>query len=220
MGAIRRPSVTIHEMSLPQTIRRYTPREYYQLERAAEFRSDFYKGEIFNISGGTSGHSLICANIVREVGNRLKGKLCTVYDSNLRMQVQSNGLRCYPDVSVYCDRLRYDPEDDGVETVTNPTVLVEVLSKSTEAYDRGFKSRSYRTIESLKAYVLASQTTPFVETYIRQQDGTWQFRESACLTASMSIAPIDVNISLAEIYDRVEFGDSDSESSDKPSNTR
>jgi Uma2 family endonuclease len=97
---------------------------------------------------------------------------------------------------------------------------VEVLSKSTEAYDRGFKSRSYRTIESLKAYVLVSQTTPFVETFIRQPDGSRQMRESAGLDAVMSLAPIGAEISLAEIYERVEFGDTDSESSDKPSNAR
>jgi Uma2 family endonuclease len=179
-----------------------------------------YDGEIFNRSGGTSRHSLICVNLVSELRQKLKGRPCTTYDSNLRLRVMSNGLRSYPDASVYCDRLQHDPEDDGVETATNPTVLVEVLSKSTEAYDRGFESRSYRTIESLKAYVLVSQTTPFVETFIRQPDGSRQMRESAGLDAVMSLAPIGAEISLAEIYERVEFGDTDSESSDKPSNAR
>jgi Uma2 family endonuclease len=207
-------------MSLPRPIRFYTSKEYYQLERAADFKSDYFNGEIFNLSGGTSRHSLVALNIASEIRMRLKGKPCTTYESNLRLRVVSNGLRCYPDVSVYCDPLQYDPEDDGVEAVTNPTVLIEVLSKSTEAYDRGFKSRSYRTIQSLKAYALVSQATSFVETYIRQQDGTWQLRESTGLTASMSIAPIGVEISLAEIYERVEFGDAESESSDKPSNAR
>jgi Uma2 family endonuclease len=207
-------------MSLPQPIHRYTPREYYQAERAAAYKSDYYEGEIFDMSGGTSRHSLICVNLVGELRTKLKGKPCATYESNLRLRVMSNGLRCYPDASVYCDRLQHDPEDDGVETATNPTVLVEVLSKSTEAYDRGFKSRSYRTIESLKVYALVSQTTPFVETYTRQPDGSWQLRESAGINALMSITPIGVEISLAEIYERVEFGDSESESSDKPSNAR
>jgi Uma2 family endonuclease len=207
-------------MTLPQQVRRYTPGEYYQLERDADYKSDYYDGEIFDMSGGTSRHSLITVNITREISLRLKGKPCTVYDSNLRVRVLSNSLRCYPDVSVYYDRLEHDPEDDGVETVTNPTVLIEVLSKSTEAYDRGFKSKSYRTIQSLKAYALVSQTAPFVETYIRQSDGIWQLRESAGFNAAVSLTPIDIAISLAEIYERVEFGDPDPESSDKPSNTR
>jgi Uma2 family endonuclease len=205
-------------MSIPQPIHRYTPNEYYQIEREADHRSDYYDGEIFDMSGGTSRHSLICVNVVRELSQKLKGNPCATYDSNLRLRVMSNGLRCYPDAGVYCERLQHDPEDDGVETATNPTLLVEVLSKSTEAYDRGFKSRSYRTIESLKAYALVSQTTPFVETYTRQQDGSWQLRESAGMDAVMSMTPIGVQIQLAEIYERIEFGYSESESSDKPSN--
>jgi Uma2 family endonuclease len=207
-------------MSIAQPIRRFTPQEYYQLERAADCKSDYYDGEIFNMSGGTSRHSLICVNLVGELHQKLKGKPCTTYGANLRLRVMSNGLRCYPDASVYCDRLQYDPEDDGIETATNPTVLIEVLSKSTEAYDRGFKSKSYRTIQSLKAYALVSQTTPFVETYIRQSDGSWQLRESAGPDKAISLSPIGVEVSLADIYDRVEFGDSESESSEKPSNTR
>jgi Uma2 family endonuclease len=207
-------------MSIAQPIRRFTPQEYYRLERAADCKSDYYDGEIFNMSGGTSRHSLICANLVGELSRKLKGRQPTTYDSNLRLGVMSNGLRCYPDASVYCDQLQYDPEDDGIETATNPTVLIEVLSKSTEAYDRGFKSRSYRTIEPLKGYALVSQTTPFVETYTRQSDGSWQLRESAGPEKVVSLAPIGIEISLAEIYDRVEFGDSGSESSDKPSNAR
>jgi Uma2 family endonuclease len=126
-------------MSLPPR-KRYTPQEYYALEREAAYKSDYYDGEIFAMAGGTIAHSLICSNLVREVGNRLKGGPCAAYESNLRLKVQATGLRCYPDVGVYCGAMERDPDDPKSETVINPTVLIEVLSESTEAYDRGFKA--------------------------------------------------------------------------------
>src|SRR4051812_24533660 len=121
-------------MSVAEPVKRYTPQEYYVLERAAAYKSDYYKGEIFAMSGGTVAHSRISSNLVREVGNRLKGSPCDAYESNLRLKVKATGLRCYPDASVYCGKLERDPEDSSGETVTNPTVLFEVLSPSTEAY--------------------------------------------------------------------------------------
>jgi Uma2 family endonuclease len=192
-------------MSLPQPQRRYTPQEYYALEREAAYKSDYYDGEIFAMAGGTIAHSLICSNLVREVGNRLKGGPCAAYESNLRLKVQATGLRCYPDVSVLCGGLERDPEDPKSETVTNPTVLIEVLSESTEAYDRGFKADNYRRIESLRAYVLVSQADAHVEVYERQAEGTWLLREAKGLEAQVRIPSIDVVLPLGDVYDRVEF---------------
>jgi Uma2 family endonuclease len=192
-------------MSPPQPQKRYTPQEYYALEREAAYKSDYYDGEIFAMAGGTIAHSLICSNLVREVGNRLKGGPCAAYESNLRLKVQATGLRCYPDVGVYCGAMERDPDDPKSETVINPTVLIEVLSESTEAYDRGFKADNYRRIESLKAYVLVSQEDPHVEVYERQAEGTWLLREARGLDARVSIPSIDVALPLADIYDRVEF---------------
>jgi Uma2 family endonuclease len=192
-------------MSLSQPPKRYTPQEYYALEREATYKSDYYDGEIFAMAGGTIAHSLICSNLVREVGNRLKGSPCAAYESNLRLKVQATGLRCYPDISVLCGRLDRDPEDPTLQTVTNPTVLIEVLSESTEAFDRGFKASNYRRIESLRAYVLVSQESPHVEIYERQAEGTWLLREAKGLDAQVKIPSIDVALPLAEIYDRVEF---------------
>src|SRR4051794_35245398 len=130
-------------MTSPQPVKRFTPAEYYALEREADYKSDYYRGEIFAMAGGSAGHSLITANIGGEVRQRLKGKPCRAYESNLRLGVLATGLRCYPDLSIYCGPLQFDPEDKSGETATNPTLLFEVLSKSTEGYDRGAKAENY-----------------------------------------------------------------------------
>src|SRR5689334_15165795 len=150
-------------MALPQAKERYTPAEYYALERDAAYKSDYYDGEIFDMSGGTSTHSLITANIVGELYKRLKGTPCRVYESNMRLKVGTSGLRTYPDVNVYCQEMRYDPEDPALTTAINPTMVVEVSSPSTQAYDRVFKAQHYRTVESLRAYAFVAQDRPHVE---------------------------------------------------------
>src|SRR5260370_5312452 len=120
-------------MGLPKQTKRYTPAEYYELERKADYKSDYYDGEIFGMAGGTERHSLICTNVGGEIRQRLKGTPCAAYESNLRLKVKATGLRTYPDVSVYCGELERDPDDPQGETMTNPTLLFEVLSPSTEA---------------------------------------------------------------------------------------
>ena len=196
-------------MAVPVKKHRMTVEEYYRQERAAEFKSDYYDGEIFAMSGGTIRHSQITSNLVREVGIRLKGTPCRTLESNLRLSIQKTGLRCYPDMSVYCGPFEKDPEDSSGETVTNPTVIFEVLSQSTEAYDRGVKSNNYRQIKSLQAYALVSQTNPQVEVFFRQPDNSWllrDFKESDIL----SIPAIKLELLLNEIYTDVELSGSDS----------
>ncbi len=199
-------------MALPQPKKRYTPQEYYAMEEQAEHKSDFYEGEIFAMAGGTPRHSLICANLTREAGIRLKSSPCVVYESNLRVKIRFTGLRNYPDVSVFCEELQYDEEDPTHTTVTNPTVLFEVLSPSTEAYDRGLKSESYRRISSLKAYVLIAQDKPHAEVYVRQADNSWVLREFDDVTSSLIIPPLGIELPLSEIYARINFGSEGAES--------
>jgi Uma2 family endonuclease len=196
-------------MSLPRPTRRFTPQEYYELERSAVYKSDFYDGEVFDTSGGTSRHSDITANITGSLWGRLRGKPRRVAESNQRLKIQTTGLRCYPDVSVYCGPRKYDEEDCFAETAINPTVLLEVLSPGTESYDRGLKSESYRRIESLQAYVLVAQDWAHVELYERQPEGAWRLTEKSDLQASVAIPCIAVELPLAEIFDRVEFVPSD-----------
>ncbi len=192
-------------MGLPQPVKRYTPEEYYTLERVATYKSDYYDGEIFAMAGGTSRHSLIVMNVGGELRQRLKGNPCTPYESNQRVAIQATGLRVYPDVSVYCEALKYDDQDSRLETAINPTLVIEVLSPSTEAYDRGLKFDNYRQIPSLRGYVLVSQEVPHVETFERRPDGSWLMREDRKLDGSVELPGLNLSLPLAEIYDRVEF---------------
>ncbi len=197
-------------MGIPQATKRYTPLEYYRLEEEADYKSNFYAGEIFAMAGGTIRHSRICTNLVGELRNRLKGSPCSPYESNLRLRIQSTSLRCYPDVSVFCDNFEFDPEDPSRQTVTNPTVLFEVLSKSTEAYDRGLKSLAYRTISSLKMYVLILQDEPRAEIHRRQPDGKWVIEDIQGLDTTLPLTALNVNLPMAEVYYGVDFDAADS----------
>jgi Uma2 family endonuclease len=193
-------------MTVPQVRRRFTPAEDYRLERDASYKSDYYDGGIFDMSGGTSDHhSHITTNILGALWHRLRGKSCRVYESNMRLKVEANGLRTYPDASVYCEALQYDPEDPEKTTAMNPTVVVEVLSPSTEGYDRGLKAQSYRQVKTLRASLLVAQDRPHVEIYQRQADGTWLLHEADGLRASVKIDAINVELPLAEIYDGMQF---------------
>lgn len=148
--------------------------EYLEIERAAEFKSEFRDGEMFSMAGGSAMHSLIATNITGEVGMKLKGRPCVLFNSDLRLKVEATGLFTYPDLSVVCGPLRFAvPEQD---TIVNPTVLVEVLSDSTEGYDRGKKFEHYRQIPTLRDYLLVSQKEPRIEAFARGEDGLWRLR--------------------------------------------
>jgi len=192
-------------MTLPLTRKRFTPAEYYALEHDAAYKSDFYDGEIFDMSGGTSDHSLITSNLLIAIGFRLKGKKCKAYESNMRLKAPATGLRTYPDVSVYCSPLEYDPDDPKKTTAMNPTAVFEVLSPSTEGYDRGVKAASYRGIDSLKVHVLILQDRASLEIHERQPNGDWTIRDVRGLDALARLDAIGVELPLAEVYDGVEL---------------
>jgi Uma2 family endonuclease len=190
-------------MALPEAMRRLTEVEYLELERVAEFKSEFFDGELFAMAGGTPRHSLVGTNLTIEFGNRLKGKHCAPYNADLRIKVEATGLLTYPDLSVICGPIQFAAGTD--DTVVNPTVLVEVLSESTEAYDRGKKFEHYRQIPTLQEYLLVSQTEPRIEQFIRQPDGRWLLNEAAGLEASLELPSLRVSISLAEVFAKVNF---------------
>lgn len=189
-------------MGLAQKVPRLTPMEYLAIERAARTKSEFYDGEMFAMAGGTATHSLIGTNLAGEFRSLLRGKKCVPYNADLRIQVQSTGLFTYPDLSVICGPLQFT---DGEDTVTNPSVLVEVLSPSTEAYDRGQKFLQYRQIPTLREYLLVNQHEPLLELFIRQEGSIWLLREAAGLDARLEIPSLQIAVSLAEIYANVEF---------------
>ena len=196
-------------MGLPARVKTFTPAEYLTLERTADYRSAYFQGEIFAMAGGSPRHSLIQTNLTAELRQALKGSHCTAYNSDLRILVNPTGLYTYPDASIVCGPLEL--ADGQKDVVLNPTVLFEVLSDSTEAYDRGQKFGHYRQIESLREYVLVSQSEVLVERFQRNPDNTWTLKESRGIDAQLSLNSVGISIPVMEIYDKVDFSKADAE---------
>ena len=178
--------------------------DWLAAERAAtDQRSEFVAGEVFAMTGATETHNLIVANVVRELGNALKGRPCRVYPSDLKVRIEAENVGTYPDAMVICgDRAFYD---DRRDVVTNPTLIVEVLSESSEAYDRGNKFRHYRALPSLQAYLLLSQQRMQAELFVRQPDESWNLSAFADPTDRIPLAAIGAELVLGEAYDKVEL---------------
>jgi Uma2 family endonuclease len=187
-----------------------TPEQYLKIERAAQCKSEYYNGRMYAMAGASATHVLITGNLTGETRNALKGRGCLVFASDLRVRVSPAGLYTYPDLAVVCDQPKY--ADNDRDTLLNPIVIVEVLSPSTEGYDRGFKFAQYRRIESLQEYVLVSQTEPCVEVFRRQPGGNWLLAESAGLDAACRLESLDCGIALSEIYAGVTFGEDETPS--------
>ena len=180
-----------------------TPEQYLEIEEKAEFKSEYWDGQMYAMAGGTPRHSDASGGAFEALRRRLKGRRCGVFNSDLRVRDGQNRFYTYPDIAVVCS----EPEFGATHTLTNPVVLVEVLSPSTEAHDRGFKFERYQHIKTLQEYVLISQAKPRVETYLRQADGSWRYQAVEGLDACVSLRSIEVEIPLAEIYDGVLFLD-------------
>jgi Uma2 family endonuclease len=196
---------------------RLTPEQYLEIERAAEFKSDYYDGRMYAMSGGSYRHITAIGNLAFGLRSRL-GPRCSVHTSDLRLQVSPSGLYTYPDVIVVCGEPRFvDRQNDNL---LNPTVLAEVLSPSTEAYDRGFKSTQYRTIASLQEYALVWQFEPRVEVYQRQSGGRWLLTEFMGLDAVCRFESLDCTVALSDIYHNVSFQAEDDSSPAVPLRTR
>jgi Uma2 family endonuclease len=190
-------------MAVPEKKPFITPEEYLRLEREAEYKSEYYDGEIFAMAGTSITHSLITANVLGELRGLLRGGRCTTYDSNLKIKVSSTGLYTYPDASVICGPVEHPPEGDDM--ALNPTLIVEVLSDSTEAYNRGRKFEQYRSLPSFREYVLVSQKEPLVETFFRQPEGNWLFSAVRGLDETVRLHSLAVDLRLSEVYLAVEF---------------
>lgn len=180
-----------------------TPQEYLKHEREAEYKSEYLNGEIFAMNGANRAHNLITTNISSELSRQLKGRPCETYAGDMRVNVTSIGFYTYPDVVVVCGEPQF--EDSELDTLLNPTVLVEVLSKSTERYDRMAKTFYYRTVESLAEHVLVAQHKVHVEQYVKQPNGDWLLIEFTSPEQVVQLASIDCSLQLTEVYDRVTF---------------
>jgi Uma2 family endonuclease len=198
-GAERR----YHESMSAQPHAKLTEEEYLRIERAAEFKSEYYDGQMYAMSGGSYAHGKIIPNLASALIQRLGGKGCSVTTTEVRVRVSPRGFYTYPDIAVVCGAPKF--ADDQTDTLLNPTLLVEVLSPSTEAHDRGFKFAQYRQLESLREYALVSQTEPRVEIFRRQPSGEWLLSEATGLHATCRFDSAGCEVPLAEIYYDVSF---------------
>ncbi len=183
---------------------RFTPEQYLAAERKAAFKSEYLNGFITAMSGASREHNRIASNLHYKIRDQLENRPCEVFISDLRVCVSSTGLYTYPDVIVVCGDAEF--QDDEVDTLLNPTVIIEVLSPTTESYDRGAKFAHYRRLPSLKEYVLIAQDRVLVERYVRQGDD-WVFSALDDLDGTLKLVSIDCSIPLRDIYARVSFSD-------------
>jgi Uma2 family endonuclease len=179
-----------------------TPGEYLELERKSEIRSEYIAGRMFATSGASRRHSLIAGNFHRELSSQLRGRACEAHMVDMRVKVSSTGMYTYPDVVAVCGDPRL--EDEHLDTLLNPTVIVEVLSESTEAYDRGEKFALYRRLDTLREYVLVAQDKIRIE-HFRREGEEWILSELSDPDATLHLGSIDCHIAIAAVYEKVEF---------------
>ncbi len=182
--------------------KKYTPAEYLALEESAESKSEYWNGEIVAMSGAKIDHQQIVSNLTVLLVNNLKGR-CRVFPSEMKVWVKKRNKFFYSDVTVICDKPNF--YKNRRDTIDNPKLIVEVLSKSTVSFDRAEKFLSYQTLESLDEYVLISQDKALVEQYIKREDGNWIYKATIGLESSATFPSVKAALSLNEIYDLVEF---------------
>lgn len=182
----------------------FTPEDYLNFEREGNSRHEFIDGEIYQMAGESLSHSRVCVNLSGEVRNKLKGKSCEPLSPNMKVRTSTASLFSYPDLTIVCGEPQF--HDSKKDVLINPQVIFEVLSPSTEIYDRTTKFQKYRMgSETLTDYILVSQDKPFVEHFTKQADGNWIYRSYGEIEEVLRIETIECDLSLREIYDRIEF---------------
>lgn len=181
----------------------YSFNDWLKDERERLERTEYVAGEVFAMAGASMSHNLIVANVIRELGVEMKHRPCRVFASDLKVRIDASDVGCYPDVLVLCDKPQF--YDNRRDVVLNPQLIVEVLSKSTEAYDRGDKFAMYRSLPSLQAYLLVSQARIHVELYILNENRNWVLSDYTRFDEMIYIEPLDCLLNVAEVYDKVDF---------------
>ena len=184
----------------PKTL--LTPEQYLEIERAAEFKSEYFQGEMFAMAGASENHNLLAVNALVQLQPQLRGRGCEVYSNDMRVRVTA-GLYTYPNIVVACGERQF--LDGGRDTLLNPTAIIEVLSPSTEAYDRGKKFDHYRSLESLREYLLVSSDRVQIERYSRQSGGGWLLTAVNSLEDSIDLESAGCTLRLEDVYERVEL---------------
>jgi len=177
----------------------YTVQEYLEMENGALEKHEYYKGEIFAMSGAGNRHNIISINVIISLGKSLKGKGCRPYGSDMRVNIPENTLFTYPDISIFCGEVRTLKEDKN--TATLPTVIIEILSRSTRNYDRGMKFMLYRAIPSLTDYILIESESIHIEHFAINKEGFWQLKELNRPDEEIFLQTLNVRLLLEEIYE-------------------
>lgn len=181
----------------------YSPEEYLEMERKAVEKTELHEGLLVTMTGASIKHNQVVRNLILSIGSYLKGKSCEVFPSDLRVHIPINNSFTYPDLTIVCGKTEL--LDDHFDNLLNPSVIIEVLSPSTENYDRGNKFFIYQQIESLKEYILVNSTISMVQVLTKKEDGLWKFETITDPASSFFIQTISLDIKLEDVYDKVEF---------------
>lgn len=180
-----------------------SPQEYLRIERSSNDKNEYFEGQILAMGGATLAHNRIVANLVRKIGNALESKSCEILPSDIRVTAPFYESYMYPDATIVCGKP--EMEDNKFDTLTNPTVIFEVLSPGTEDHDRGKKFFYYRQIPSLKEYILIDTLQPFIEISYRKPDNSWLFSEINILEDKLILESVGIEIGLTDIYQNIQF---------------
>jgi Uma2 family endonuclease len=181
----------------------FTVQEYLELEESAEYKSEYYKGEIFAMAGASSNHNQIIGNVYSRLHQTINKHNCRVFMSDLRLWIEQKELFTYPDIMIICDKPKFYPDRD--DTVVNPLIIIEAISKSTEAYDRSKKFLFYRSIPTFQEYILINQYSPHIEQFYIGAENHWLFKDYNSISDILKFSKIDFEIPLENIYYLVDF---------------
>jgi Uma2 family endonuclease len=189
---------------LPQEKLKYTLDDYVELEKTSEERLEFWDGNVWSMSGASLPHNQVQGNIYFALRSKLQGKACSIFSSDMRIKVPVYSPYRYPDLSALCGEAEVE-KFEGLDVLINPQLIVEILSDSTEAFDRGDKFTYYKSIESFVEYLLIAQRRPHVTQYVKQADKSWSYREVNELSEKIYVASLDCELKLEELYQDVVF---------------
>ena len=186
--------------------KKLTPDAYFEMEETSEYKSDYYAGELFAMTGASVNHSLVVSNVLTAFNNALRNSDCYVFPSDMKVELERAQHYVYPDISVVCGGIKYAANRNDV--ISNPVVIIEILSESTKDYDRGTKFQAYRKVFSLRDYILIDQDMVHVEYFYKNESGFWTLEEFDNPNDCLSVKSIHTELSLKDIYYRIEFTES------------
>ncbi len=190
-------------MGIEKTMHRYTVAEYLAMEETADYKSEYFRGEIFAMAGSTANHDRIASECDKLIGAALGIRNCETFTGNMKIRIPEDLIYCYPDFSVTCGDDKF--EDQKKTTLKSPIVIIEVLSESTESFDRGKKFHRYKQIPTLQEYVLIAQDEYQIDVFQKSGDGTWNLRSYAGVDDVLELRSLQIQLKLQDLYRRVEF---------------